>query len=90
VRGGAALRQLVVAQPHVEARTAARLDQSRGDQAVVGLDHGGAADARFLRAIADRRQARAGAQRVCLDALREPRGELCGESVILLGFQRHI
>ena len=85
LRGRAPVRVLAGAQAHVETRTAARFDQPGGDELVVGLDHGRAADARFLGAVADGRQARAGAQRVGLDALREARGELGGQAVILFG-----
>ena len=90
MRDRAPLREFVGSQAHVETRAAARLDQAGGDQAVVGLDHGRAADARFLRAVADGGQPRAGTQRVRFDALREARGELCGQAVILLCFQCHI
>jgi hypothetical protein len=84
------MRGFVIAQSHVEARTAAGFDEAGGDELVVRFDHGRAADARFLRAIADGRQARPGPQRVVLDALRETRGELCGQAVVLFGLQRHI
>ena len=90
MRGGVAARRLAGARAHVEPRTAAGLYQAGRDQPVVGLDHGGTADARFMRAAADGRQARSGTQCVGFDALRETRRELCGEPVILLGVERHI
>jgi hypothetical protein len=85
VRHRASLGLFVCPHANVETRTSARLDETRRDQAIVGFHDGRAADAGFFGAIADRRQPRAGPQRVVLDALRETRGELGGQAVVLLG-----
>mgnify|MGYP000075377223 CR=1 FL=1 len=53
---------------HVEAGAPARLQVAHRNQLVVGLDHGEARHAVVLGKLADRRQARAGAQDAVVDA----------------------
>ena len=57
----------------------ARLDQALRNQAFVRFHHGGAADARFLGAVANGGQPRARPERVRLDALCQAGGELGGK-----------
>jgi hypothetical protein len=79
------MRRLVSAQADIETGAAARLDEASSDELIIGLDHGGTTDSRFLSAIADGGQPRAGTQRMSLDSLRQARGELRGQAMVLFG-----
>ena len=57
------------ARAHVIPRARARMDQALGFEQVVGLEHGGGADAARAAGLAHRGQALAGAQRAAVDEL---------------------
>jgi hypothetical protein len=82
---------LATAASYEESRAAPRLHQAAGHQAVVGLDHGEAADARLFGHLADRRQAGAGPQALFIDAARQPIGQLRHQGGVGLahGLPRH-